>query len=329
MKSEEFEALVLEGEKETVDFKAFYDWAHGGKSEVAEFSKDVMAIANLLPPGTTPGHILLGVEEFKDSGASGGRITGLSPQLRTSDSASMTQRLQRHLNSVPRIEYEELQVPRHDDESVLVWVGVLTIRPGGRPYYAKREYPNKLIGGVAYRRAGTSTQIATPRDIELWLVEDQRLDPAKLDLEKRKLEAEIAGLRGAITPVPFAKFQDAGGRGQAAKVSCSIRFENHGMCPYRAQVLDLAVGRQSVDGVTWTQVLHASLDFGLHPNTARMETFEVDAKEFSQASSAQGANAAVKDYAALAETLWIQITLTCVSHAGIRIQRQFLRAPVR
>lgn len=160
--AEELRELAARRESSSLDFKLTqYDWKPEGNLELA---KDIMAIANALPPGSLPGYILIGVGTETDST---GRIVGIDPASHLDD-ACMQQKVSSLLNRNPTFSYYPVVVDA-------LSIGVFEIHPGGRPFYPLKEKGNshRLARFEALVRVGTSTDIASPDQIQSWLREDE------------------------------------------------------------------------------------------------------------------------------------------------------------
>lgn len=165
MDADAIRELVARHEGPFLDFKRQpYDSTPAGNRELA---KDIMAIANGLAPHNAAGHILIGVEEAHDGT---GRIVGVPAASHLND-ADMQNKVHALLNRTPYFSYYPVEV---DGLSV----GVFEILPVGRPFYALRDQGNdhKLSRFHALLRQGTSTDIASPDQIQNWLREDELAD---------------------------------------------------------------------------------------------------------------------------------------------------------
>jgi hypothetical protein len=176
--------LIARRESPTLDFKGEqYDWDEDGNLELA---KDLMAIANGLAPGSAPGYILIGVDTETDQT---GRVVGVNPTVHLDD-AAMHQKVNHILNRCPHFQYAPIEI---DGQSV----GVFEIRPGGRPFYPLRTSGRKhrLSRFEARIRVGSSTDVASPEQIQSWARED---DAESRDL--RRVEIEIREAQLVIRP---------------------------------------------------------------------------------------------------------------------------------
>jgi Putative DNA-binding domain len=161
--------LVSRVEDHRLDFK------EGLYSANEELAKDIMAIANLLPLGST-GHILLGVRQRTDDT---GEIVGV--ELGADRDSNYQQRIHGKLNRTPRFSFLTLQLPEGD-------VGVFEITGvGDRPYFPIAD-AGKLKKNIALKRQGSSTAPATPDEVREWVLEDRpsKEPAAMLDRIPRK-----------------------------------------------------------------------------------------------------------------------------------------------
>ncbi len=166
--------LISHHEGSSLDFKEFdYNW--NDPTTNAELAKDIIAIANSLAPNQE-GFILVGVREGPDKT---GELVGMSPAAHQDD-ANLHQRIYQKLSAVPTFEYRPVTV---DGLSV----GVYHIRAGGRPFYPVKD-DKVLKRFVPLHRSGTSTDIASPRDVVQWYREDNAVLQRKLELEVLEME---------------------------------------------------------------------------------------------------------------------------------------------
>ena len=194
--------LTVRREGPALDFKSEqYDWSAGGNAELA---KDLMAMANGLSPTSSPAYILIGVEEDSDKTS---RIVGVARSSHLDD-ACMQQKVRSLLNCSPRFLYSPVEV---DGMSV----GVFEIYPGGRPFFPPKDNP-KLAKHQALIRSGTSTDVATPIQIQSWAREDERLDRQQRvhDGMSRVLGFLMEAVRG--NPFHWSKYA----------IHCKTLFEN-------------------------------------------------------------------------------------------------------
>ncbi len=154
--------LISRHEGPILDFKVTqYNWNNEGNLELA---KDLMAIANGLSLVSPPGYILIGVDINPDQT---GRLVGVEPTAHLDD-ANMHQKVKSILNRPPSFLYAPIEIDR-------LSIGVFEIFPGGRPYYPlkNRGNRNKLTRFEARIRIGSSTDVASPEQIQSWLREDE------------------------------------------------------------------------------------------------------------------------------------------------------------
>lgn len=125
-----------------------------------ELAKDLMAFANLLPPGST-GHILLGVRQRQDDT---GEIVGVN--LGVDRDSNYQQKADGKLNRTPRFTFFRLHLQEGE-------IGVFEINgTGERPYFPIAN-AGKLRKNIPLKRLGSSTADATPDEVKDWVHEDQ------------------------------------------------------------------------------------------------------------------------------------------------------------
>jgi hypothetical protein len=97
---------IARRESPTLAFKRDQDdWDEDGNLEL---SKDLMAIANGLAPGSAPGYILIDVDTETDQT---GRVVGVTSTVRLDD-AAMHQKVNHILNRCPRLQYAPIEIDR-------------------------------------------------------------------------------------------------------------------------------------------------------------------------------------------------------------------------
>ena len=183
MDTELLRALLARIEGPTLDFKvSFYENTDAGS---AEFAKDLMAMANALPLGTSErAYLLFGVRE--DSG--GAEVVGLEVPAWVTDS-NLHQKVITLLNRCPTFLW---QVEELDGRSV----GVIAISAGGRPLFPLRD-KGVLRRHIPVVRVGSSTDVASPDQVVAWTREDDGSLVRRLELQKLEAELEV---RAAIVP---------------------------------------------------------------------------------------------------------------------------------
>lgn len=196
MNADQIRELVARSEGPALDFKRDqYDWSQDGNLELA---KDLMAMANALQPGAEPAHILIGVEERSDRT---GNVVGIALSSHLDD-ATMHEKVKLLLNRVPAFSYSAVDV---DGLSV----GVFEVRAGGRPFFALRDGGgrHKLRRLEARVRVGSSTDLASPDQIQAWAKED---DPSLAELRRLEIEERNARLvvRPFLDPVSITYRED-------------------------------------------------------------------------------------------------------------------------
>jgi hypothetical protein len=158
----------------------FKESPHGTNEELA---KDLMAMANILPPGGRA-HTLLGVRERPDgTGQTVGAETG-----RLGD-AEFQQKVKGLLNRVPRFTFASIQA---DERSI----GVFEIDgTGHRPFYPLRD-AGVLRRFVPLKRVGTSTDVASPDEVLEWKREDQPTAQPWHELRRIPADARVRIMAG-------------------------------------------------------------------------------------------------------------------------------------
>ncbi|KAB7766710.1 ATP-binding protein [Xanthomonas sp. LMG 12461] len=159
------EELRSTGESSTLDYKAErYKFAKATDEEKSELLKDILALANTQRTGEA--YILLG---FKENSPHPAEVVGLSAEGAIDDSRIqefVNQKLENKLD----LKYEEqLFACKH--------VAVITIPKQSRPFYLSKSY-GKVEANTVYVRRGSSTGIATPREIyRMGIVDQSRGEP--------------------------------------------------------------------------------------------------------------------------------------------------------
>jgi len=162
MDSNKVRELAARVEDHRLDFKASL---YASNEELA---KDLMAIANLLPPGST-GHILLGVKQRPDDT---GEIVGVD--LGAERDSHYQQKVAGKLNRSPRFTFFPIQLSEGD-------VGVFEIIGNGERPYFPLITAGKLKKSIPQKRLGSSTADASPDEVREWVLEDRPIsDPATL-----------------------------------------------------------------------------------------------------------------------------------------------------
>ncbi|TPJ62165.1 ATP-binding protein [Mesorhizobium sp. B2-7-1] len=148
------EELRCKGEGSDLDYKGErYPFAKASDEEKSEILKDILALANA--HRESAGYILIG---FKENPPHPAEVVGLSSEGAIDDS-----RLQEFVNgkleSKLDFRYEEGLFEGQQ-------IAVISIPKQQRPFYLKRDY-GKLTKDVVYIRRGSSTGIASPREVAL------------------------------------------------------------------------------------------------------------------------------------------------------------------
>jgi hypothetical protein len=153
--------LASHREGPSLDFKRDpYPVSRDGNIELA---KDLIAMANLLSPAADPAYILIGVDEEYRGGP--GKIVGIPSGIHPQD-ADLHQKVRSYLNRTPNFTYAPQDVDGYA-------IGVIEVRPGGRPFFAIREQGAQNLPRYGpLIRVGTSTDLASPQDVVSWARED-------------------------------------------------------------------------------------------------------------------------------------------------------------
>lgn len=164
------EELRSAGESATLDYKAErYKFAKASDDEKSELLKDILAMANAQRSGEA--YILLG---FKESAPYPAEVVGL-PADGAIDDSRVQEFINHKLESKLAFRYEEqLFNGKH--------IAVITIPKQSRPFYVTKTY-GKVEANTVYIRRGSSTGIATPREIYRMGVADQSKGEALFDLQ--------------------------------------------------------------------------------------------------------------------------------------------------
>jgi len=163
------EELRSAGEGSTLDYKAErYKFAKASEDEKSELLKDILAMANTQRQGEA--YILMG---FKENAPHPAEVVGVPAQGAIDDSR-VQQFVNEKLESKLNFKYEEqLFDGKH--------IAVITIPKQSRPFYVTKTY-GKVEANTVYLRRGSSTGIATPREIYRMGVADQSKGEALFDL---------------------------------------------------------------------------------------------------------------------------------------------------
>ncbi len=166
MTPDELTALLEQVEGERLEFKR--DWYDlDSKRGRAEFSKDVLAMANTLPQGQR-GHIVFGVDDAR-------RGQGVVGVEKTPTPEQVAQILGSYCRPVPDVTLE-IHVGLAGSA-----VDVLTVRSSpNQPHYATRDVAGTLSSSVVYTRHGPTVATLTPPELEnLIRAKDARLGRAE------------------------------------------------------------------------------------------------------------------------------------------------------
>jgi hypothetical protein len=160
-----FRELTMRAEDHRLDFKS------GLYTSNDELTKDLMAIANLLPPASN-GHILLGVRQRPDDT---GEIVGVA--LGAERDSQYQQKVAGRLNRSPRFTFYPLRLSEGE-------VGAFEITGVGERPYFPIVTAGRLRKFVPQKRLGSSTAEATPDEVKEWVLEDQTKSGAAILLIK-------------------------------------------------------------------------------------------------------------------------------------------------
>jgi hypothetical protein len=125
---------------------------------------------------------LIGVGENSIDGT--GILVGVEPNSHP-DSADLYGKVKYLLNKTPTFSYAVVNVMGNS-------VGVIEILPGGRPFYPLKDKGQRLMRYRALMRRGSSTDAASPDEIQAWAWED-RQTAITLTLVQEELLAFLAG----------------------------------------------------------------------------------------------------------------------------------------
>lgn len=148
------EELRYKGEGSDLDYKSErYPFVKVSDDEKSELLKDILALANTHRDGTA--YILIG---FKENPPHPAEVVGLSP-AGIIDDARLQEFVNGKLETKLTFRYEErLFDGKH--------IAVISIPKQQRPFYLKKGY-GKLEKDTVYVRRGSSTGIASPREIAM------------------------------------------------------------------------------------------------------------------------------------------------------------------
>ncbi len=166
--------LLGRPEGSSLDFKR-QPCSLANKAERAEFAKDLCAMANVLSPDQSPAYILIGVDE--DPATHRGVLVGILEDEGHED-ADLHRRVRPLLNRSPKFSYTQDWV---DCENQRFLIGIVEIRPGGRPFF--RTSGNENGRNVAWYRDGSHTESADPDMITQWAHEDDSLARKAAELQ--------------------------------------------------------------------------------------------------------------------------------------------------
>lgn len=167
--------LCFKGEGSDLDYKAErYPFADATDEAKAELLKDILAMANAHRDGTA--YILIG---FKENPPHPAEPVGV-PAEGAIDDSRIQQFVNEKLESTLDFRYEERIFKRHH-------IAVISIPKQPRPFYLKKPF-GKLLKETVYIRRGSSTAIASPREVVMMGVADQ--SKGKVDFELAVLDSD-------------------------------------------------------------------------------------------------------------------------------------------
>lgn len=148
------EELRYKGEGSDLDYKSEqYLFVKASDEEKSELLKDILALANTHRGGTA--YILIG---FMENPPHPAEVAGLLPED-SIDDARLQEFINSKLEAKLTFRYEErLFDGKH--------IAIISIPKQQRPFYLKKDY-GKLKKDVVYVRRGSSTGVASPREIAL------------------------------------------------------------------------------------------------------------------------------------------------------------------
>nr|WP_306673843.1 ATP-binding protein [Tahibacter caeni] len=163
------EDLRYRGEGTDLDFKADrYPFANASDDEKSELLKDILALANASREGTA--YILIG---FKEKPPYPAEVVGL-PAEGAIDDSRIQQFVNAKLESNLNFRYEERMFDgKH--------VAVIAIPKQRRPFYLKKDF-GPLKSNVVYVRRGSSTDVASPREIAMMGASNETRGEAQIRL---------------------------------------------------------------------------------------------------------------------------------------------------
>lgn len=148
------EELRYKGEGSDLDYKSErYLFVKASDEEKSELLKDILALANTYRDGTA--YILIG---FMENPPHPAEVVGLLPEGSVDD-ARLQEFINGKLETKLTFRYEErLFDSKH--------IAIISIPKQQRPFYLKKDY-GKLKKDIVYVRRGSSTGVASPREIAL------------------------------------------------------------------------------------------------------------------------------------------------------------------
>lgn len=163
------EELRSAGESSTLDYKAErYRFAKASEDDKSELLKDILALANSQRSGEA--YILLG---FKENAPYPAEVVGL-PADGAVDDSRIQEFINAKLESKLNFHYEEQMFSGKQ-------IGVISIPKQHRPFYVTKSY-GRVEANTVYLRRGSSSGVATPREIYRMGDADQAKGDALFDL---------------------------------------------------------------------------------------------------------------------------------------------------
>lgn len=163
------EELRYRGESSDLDYKSEqYLFVKASDEEKSELLKDILALANTYRDSSA--YILIG---FKENPPHPAEVVGLSPESSIDDS-----RIQEFVNGKLETKLTFRYEERLFDNK---FIAVISIPKQQRPFYLKKDF-GKLKKEVVYVRRGSSTGIASPREIALMGAANKERGDAQIQL---------------------------------------------------------------------------------------------------------------------------------------------------
>ncbi|WP_254813435.1 AlbA family DNA-binding domain-containing protein [Xanthomonas campestris] len=164
------EQLRFKGEGSDLDYKAErYAFANATDDAKSELLKDVLAMANAHRDGTA--YVLIG---FKENQPHPADVVGI-PAEGAIDDSRIQQFVNEKLESNLDFRYEERMFDgKH--------IAIISIPKQPRPFYLKKPF-GKLLKDTVYIRRGSSTGVASPREVAMMGAVNSVRPPAKVGMD--------------------------------------------------------------------------------------------------------------------------------------------------